>query len=220
MSFATGRRLGRYEIVSILGSGAMGEVYKARDPRLSRDVAIKILPPSVASDHQWRERFEREARAIAALSHPHVLAVFDVGSDDVPYLVTELLEGETLRAVLERGAISLPRALEIARQFLSGLAAAHARGIVHRDLKPENLFVTREGAVKILDFGLAKATPLVGDAADTTANATAVGLVLGTVGYMAPEQARGQSADTRADIFAAGAILYELVSGRRAFQGA
>jgi serine/threonine protein kinase len=200
----------------------MGEVYRARDPRLDRDVAVKVLPASMAADPTRLQRFGQEARAVAALSHANVLAIFDVGSGDPPYLVTERLDGETLRTRLERGPVPLEPAIDLALQLLAGLSVAHGRGIVHRDLKPDNLFVTSDGVLKILDFGLAKAVPADGGPGDgdiTRAGATAAGMVVGTVGYMAPEQVRGESADPRSDIFAVGAILYELVSGRRAFQG-
>jgi len=199
----------------------MGEVYKARDPRLGRDVAIKVLPGSVASDPSRLHRFEQEARAVAALSHANILAIFDIGTGDVPFLVTELLEGETLRSVIERGPVPFRRATDIALQLVAGLAAAHGRGIVHRDLKPENLFLTSDATVKILDFGLAKYEPegAGATAADHTMVATNVGVILGTVGYMAPEQIRGEAADHRADIFAVGTVLYEMVSGQRAFHG-
>jgi serine/threonine protein kinase/Flp pilus assembly protein TadD len=232
MSLAGGTRLGPYEILSLLGAGGMGEVYKARDPRLGRDVAIKVLPASMAGDPSRLHRFEQEARAVAALSHANIVAIFDVGAGDHPFLVTELLDGETLRAVVARGPLSLTRATEIALQIVAGLAAAHDRGIVHRDLKPENIFLTRDRGVKILDFGLAKAGPSTlgayGVAAElappdvdvTRASATLAGLVMGTAGYMSPEQVRGQAADPRSDIFACGAILYEMVTGQRAFQGA
>jgi serine/threonine protein kinase/Tfp pilus assembly protein PilF len=234
MTLAGGTRLGPYEIVSPLGSGGMGEVYRARDPRLGRDVAIKVLPESVVADPMRLRRFEQEARAVAALSHPNILAVFDVGTGAPPFLVTELLDGDTLRGILDRGALSLTKATQVALQLVAGLAAAHGRGIVHRDLKPDNIFVTRDGVVKILDFGLAKAVspaqaghyavspdePGGGtELAPPTMLATTPGLVLGTVGYMAPEQVRGETADPRADLFAVGAILYEMVSGRRAFHG-
>jgi serine/threonine protein kinase/Flp pilus assembly protein TadD len=224
MSLSPGTRLGPYEIASLLGVGGMGEVYKARDPRLGRDVAIKVLPESMAGDPSRLHRFEQEARAVAALSHPNIVAIFDVGAGDHPYLVTELLDGETLRAVVARGPLSLTRATEIALQIVAGLAAAHDRGIVHRDLKPENIFLTRDRGVKILDFGLAKAiSPAQAGLHDvdvTRASATLAGLVMGTAGYMSPEQVRGQAADPRSDIFACGAILYEMVTGQRAFQGA
>src|SRR5260221_5954064 len=224
MSLAPGTRLGPYEILSLLGAGGMGEVYKARDPRLDRDVAIKVLPESMAGDPSRLHRFEQEARSVAALSHPNLVAIFGVGTGDRPYLVTELLDGETLRSVLERGPVSLKRAAEVALQLVAGLTAAHDRGVVHRDLKPENIFVTRAQGVKILDFGLAKATSpaeaRLHDVDVTRASATLAGLVMGTAGYMSPEQVRGQAADPRSDIFATGAILYEMVTGQRAFQGA
>ena len=221
MPLAPGVRLGPYEVVSPLGAGGMGEVYKARDPRLGRDVAIKVLPPSVAADPARLHRFAQEARAVAALSHANILAIFDIGPGTVPFLVTELLEGETLRAVIERGPVPVRRATDIALQLVAGLAAAHGRGIVHRDLKPENVFLTRDGTVKILDFGLAKCETGLGGAADAdhTMAATSAGVILGTVGYMAPEQIRGEPADPRSDIFAVGTVLYEMVSGQRAFHG-
>ena len=221
MSLAPGVRLGPYEVVSPLGAGGMGEVYKARDPRLGRDVAIKVLPGSVGADLSRLHRFAQEARAVAALSHANILAIFDIGTGDVPFLVTELLEGETLRAVIERGPVPVRRATDIALQLVAGLAAAHSRGIVHRDLKPENVFLTHDGTVKILDFGLAKCEAGLGGTAGAnhTMAATSAGVILGTVGYMAPEQIRGEPADPRCDIFAVGALLYEMVSGRRAFHG-
>ncbi|HEX3130729.1 MAG TPA: protein kinase [Thermoanaerobaculia bacterium] len=218
-----GTRLGPYEILAPLGAGGMGEVYRAKDPRLGRQVAIKILSPELASDPERLQRFEQEARAASALSHPHILAVFDFRSESgTSYLVTELLEGETLRARLAGGALPVRKAVDIAIQTARGLAAAHEQGIVHRDLKPENLFLTRDGQVKILDFGLAK-LPLPDSAsrlaAATTVPGTEPGVVMGTVGYMAPEQARGLPVDARADLFSLGAILYEMLAGRRAFQG-
>ena len=219
MGLDAGTRLGPYEIVAPIGAGGMGEVYRARDPRLGRDVAVKVLAESLVADPARLRRFEHEARAVAALSHPNVLAIFDVGLGGVPYLVTELLDGATLRAALERGPLPLPRVVEVARQLVAGLCAAHARGIVHRDLKPENIFVTTDGIVKILDFGLAKQEVGAGAPHAATIDATTPGVVLGTVGYMAPEQVRGEPADARADLFAVGAILYELASGRRAFHG-
>ena len=219
MSFATGSRLGPYEIVSLLGAGGMGEVYRARDERLGRDVAIKVLPPAFASDHSRLRRFEQEARATAVLNDANIVAVYDVGTfDGQPYVVSELLEGETLRSALSQGALPLRKAIGYAQQIARGMAAAHRRGIVHRDLKPENIFVTRDGLVKILDFGLAKLTEVL-EGLPSAMSTTAPGVVLGTVGYMSPEQARGQSSDERADIFSFGAVLYEMLSGQRAFQG-
>jgi len=199
----------------------MGEVYRARDTRLDRDVAIKVLPSQIALDPDRRARFEREARAVAALTHPNVLAIHDVGAHEgTPYLVTELLEGETLRQRLEDGALTPRKSVEIGVQIAGGLAAAHEKGIVHRDLKPDNVFVTRDGRVKILDFGLAaQLTQDSGDAnSPTIAGATGPGVVLGTVGYMSPEQVRGVKVDHRTDIFALGAVLFEMLTGRRAFQ--
>jgi serine/threonine protein kinase/dipeptidyl aminopeptidase/acylaminoacyl peptidase len=223
MTLVAGTRLGPYEILSPLGAGGMGEVYKARDTRLDRDVAIKVLPQSLARDPVALARFEREAKAVAALSHPNILAVHDFGSSgETTYAVMELLEGESLRQRLSDGALPTRKAAEIAREIALGLAAAHDKGIVHRDLKPENLFLTREGRVKILDFGLARQLGLAesGDTHSPTAAAgTEPGTVLGTVGYMAPEQLRGQPADHRSDIFSFGAVLYEMLAGRRAFHG-
>lgn len=218
-TLTTGTRLGDFQILSLLGAGGMGEVYRARDLRLDRDVAIKVLPRFVSFDPERLRRFEQEAKAAAALNHPNILAVFQMGSyQDAPYLVSELLEGDTLREHAKRGPAPPKKAIDYAVQIAHGLAAAHEKGIVHRDLKPENLFVTRDGRVKILDFGLAKLlhteseTQLTRQTLDTQP-----GAVLGTVGYMAPEQVRGLAADHRADIFAFGAILYELLTGKRAF---
>ena len=225
MPVAIGTRLGPYEIMSPLGAGGMGEVYRARDTRLQRDVAIKVLPAALSSDPERLARFEQEARAAAALNHPNILAVFDIGTHGgAPYIVAELLEGKTLRERLDGGALPARKAVEVAIQIAHGLAVAHERGILHRDLKPENIFLTTEGHVKILDFGLAKLTqadPIAGTVSvmPTTPPRTQVGVVLGTIGYMAPEQVRGLSAEHRADIFAFGAIVYEMVSGRRAFGG-
>jgi len=219
MVLAIGARLGPYEIVAPIGAGGMGEVYRAHDPRLGRDVAIKVLPESVASDPARLQRFEHEARAVAALSHPNVLAIFDIGTSAPPFIVTELLEGETLRALLDRGPLPLKRVIDVAVQLVAGLSAAHGRSIVHRDLKPDNVFLTRDGLVKILDFGLAKSTAFAAGAFEATRVATMPGLMLGTVGYMAPEQVRGEPADPRSDVFAFGAILYEMSSGCRAFHG-
>src|SRR5690242_18427242 len=222
MPLIPGTKLGPYEILAPIGAGGMGEVYRARDTRLGRDVALKILPESFAREADRLHRFEQEARAVAALNHPNILAVFDIGeSNGSPYLVSELLDGETLRVVLDRGAIPPRRAIDYAVQIAQGLAAAHEKGIVHRDLKPENIFVTRDARIKILDFGLAKLAQKVGAAADgvtLTSSHTAAGVVMGTASYMAPEQVRGDAADARTDIFAFGALLYEMLSGKRAFR--
>jgi Tol biopolymer transport system component len=218
-----GARFGPYEIVAHLGSGGMGEVYRARDTRLNRDVAVKVLPSLFARDPDRMMRLEQEARAAAALNAPGIVAVHDIGTDSASgqplmYVVMELLEGESLRARLDDGAIPPRKAAEYAAQIASALAAAHARGIVHRDLKPENLFLTKDGRLKILDFGLAKAMLVASGASAATGIAdTAAGTVLGTVGYMAPEQVRGEPADARSDIFALGATLYEMLTGHRAF---
>jgi serine/threonine-protein kinase len=219
---AAGARLGPYEIVRLIGVGGMGEVYRARDLRLGRDVAVKIVSPHRARDPNAVTRFEREARAVAALSHPNIVALYDVGSDDgVVYAVMELLDGESLHDRLGREALSWQRAIEIAAAIADGLSAAHAKGIAHRDLKPANVFITRDGHVKILDFGLAAptGTPIwPGVSRSTAVDETETGPVLGTVGYAAPEQIRGEGSDARSDIFAVGCIVYEMVSGRRAFQ--
>ena len=217
-------QISHYHIISKLGAGGMGVVWRARDTRLDREVAIKFLPEAFAEDPHRLRRFEQEARATSALNHPNILTIFDTGlHDGAPYLVAELLEGEELRAQLNAGAILPRKAIEYAQQIAQGLAAAHEKGIVHRDLKPENLFITRDGRVKILDFGLAKLKAQAAEPADSQADTqrkmTDPGTVLGTVGYMAPEQVRGQEADHRADIFAFGVILYEMLSGRRPFSG-
>ena len=219
---SVGVRLGRYEVRAKLGEGGMGVVYVARDPKLGRDVAIKVLPAAFSADAQRLARFEQEASAAGALNHPNVLSVHDVGTQDgSPYVVSELLEGETLRERLSGGALPPRKALDYALQITRGLAAAHERGIVHRDLKPENIFITRDGRAKILDFGLVKLTGHGEAEAEgpTRRLATDAGAVMGTVGYMAPEQVRGQKVDHRADIFSLGAVLYEMLSGRRAFRG-
>ncbi|MGA9978917.1 MAG: protein kinase [Candidatus Sulfotelmatobacter sp.] len=217
-----GTKLGDYEVKSLLGSGGMGEVYRARDSRLGRDVAIKVLPSFLSADPERLRRFEQEARAAAALNHPNILAVFQMGTyEGAPYLVSELLEGETLREQIRRSRMAVRKAIDYGVQIARGLAAAHEKGIVHRDLKPENLFVTKDGRVKILDFGLAKLTQPQSSSehdAPTLTEGTEAGVVMGTMGYMSPEQVRGQSADHRADIFAFGAILYEMLAGKRAFQ--
>jgi serine/threonine protein kinase len=223
MTLAAGAILGQYEIRSPLGAGGMGEVYRAHDKRLDREVAIKVLPESLTADPERLRRFEQEARAAAALNHPNILAVYQMATHDgVSYMVTELLDGETLRERLIRGAIPLRKAIDYAVQIVHGLAAAHEKGIVHRDLKPENLFVTKDGRVKILDFGLAKVHAKPATSADgrtvTIEEHTDPGVVLGTVGYMSPEQVRGQNADSRSDIFTLGTILYEMVTGKPAFR--
>ena len=220
-SLTAGARLGPYEIVAPIGAGGMGEVFRARDTRLERDVALKVLPAAFAADADRLQRFEQEARASAALNHPNILVVHDVGTDHgVPYVVSELLDGQTLRAAIENGALPARKAVEYFGQTANGLAAAHEKGIVHRDLKPENLFITRDGRVKILDFGLAKLMESVRqDASRATVLNTDPGTVLGTAGYMAPEQLRGEPVDQRSDIFSLGAIAYEMVSGERAFKG-
>jgi serine/threonine protein kinase/Tol biopolymer transport system component len=221
VSLPSGSRLGPYEILAPLGAGGMGEVYRAKDPRLGRDVAIKVLPATFSNDPDRLKRFEQEARAAGVLNHPNVTIVYDIGSHDgAPYVVQELLEGETLRSELAGGRFSPRKSIDYAVQIAQGLAAAHEKGIVHRDLKPENLFVTREGRVKILDFGLAKLTQAEGATAVTNIpTATEPGVVMGTLGYMSPEQVKARPADARSDIFALGAILYEMLSGHRAFRG-
>jgi serine/threonine protein kinase len=226
MTLTSGFKLGPYEILSPLGAGGMGEVYRARDTRLGRDVAIKVLSASFASDPERLRRFEQEARAVAALNHPNVLAIHDIGTHDgAPFLVTELLQGETLRERLAEGPMPVRKAIDIAVQAAHGISAAHEKGIIHRDLKPANIFLTADGRVKVLDFGLAKLAAQGGPAQGetqgatlTSAGVTEPGIVLGTVGYMSPEQVRGKPADARSDIFAIGAILYEMLSGRRAFE--
>ncbi len=221
MALIPGTRLGNYEIVAAVGAGGMGEVYRSRDPRLNRDVAIKVLSPQLANDPAAVGRFEREAMSVARLSHPNILSIFEfVQQNGTAFVVTEFVEGETLRARLDGGPLAARRAVSYALQIAGGIAAAHARGIVHRDLKPENVMITRDDHVKILDFGLAK--PVATTAMDqtlATGVATAAGIVLGTFGYMAPEQVRGLEVDHRADMFAFGAVLYEMLSGQRAFKG-
>jgi serine/threonine protein kinase len=224
VTVAQGTRLGPYEVLSPLGAGGMGEVYRARDTRLGRDVAIKVLPASFASDKDRLHRFEQEASAAGTLNHPNILSIHDVGTHDgAPYVVSELLEGDTLRRRLSGTALPQRRAIDYALQLANGLAAAHEKGIVHRDLKPENVFITKDGRVKILDFGLAKLIQVNGNEAQSNVPTrradTDPGIVLGTVGYMSPEQVRGRPLDHRSDIFAFGAILYEMLSGQRAFRG-
>jgi eukaryotic-like serine/threonine-protein kinase len=222
VTLAAGTRLGPYEILSPLGAGGMGEVYRARDTKLGREVAIKVLPEKLAQDAAALARFEREAMAVAALSHPNILGIYDLGRDGAEtYAVMELLSGETLRQRLEEGPLPQRKALEYGLQIAQGLAAAHEKGIVHRDLKPENVFLTSEGRVKILDFGLAKVSSAQpeGTQSPTAVAATEPGTVMGTVGYMSPEQVRGKPADPRSDIFSFGSVLYEMLSGQRAFRG-
>jgi len=221
MPLSPGTKLGQYEIVSSLGAGSMGEVYRARDPRLNRDVAIKVLPQFASADPDRLYRFEHEAQAAASLSHPNILAVYQMGTfEGTPYLVTELLEGMSLSETLRRGPLPLRRAVEYGIQLAYGLAAAHQRGVIHRDLKPENVFLTKDGHIKILDFGLAKISLPKQPAAALAPTITRIGVAMGTVGYMSPEQVRGLPTDHRTDIFAFGAILYEMVMGKRTFQKA
>lgn len=222
MSFAAETQLGPYKIIALIGSGGMGEVYRARDTRLLRDVALKVLPASFTNDPERLRRFEQEARAVAALNHPNIVSVYDVGqANGVHYIVSELLEGETLRQRIVPSGMPARKAIELAVQLANGLAAAHEQGIVHRDLKPENIFITKSGRLKILDFGLAKLRRAHGTAETmdgATVAATIAGQVLGTVGYMSPEQVRGEAADHRSDIFSFGSILYEMLSGQCAFK--
>src|SRR5258708_2490812 len=215
--------ISHYKIVSKIGEGGMGEVWRARDTKLGRDVAIKILPAAFSADKDRLARFEQEAQAAGALNHPNILVIYHIGTHDgAPYIVSELLEGQELRDRLNNGSIPLRRVIDFAQQIVSGLSAAHEKGIVHRDLKPENLFITNDDRVKILDFGLAK---LRGDRNDERGSEDATrkvltnpGVVMGTVGYMSPEQVRGEKADHRSDIFSFGAILHEMITGRRAFR--
>jgi Tol biopolymer transport system component len=222
MPLPSGTKLGPYEILTPLGSGGMGEVYRARDTRLGRDVAIKVLPEALANDADRLRRFEQEARTIAALNHPNILGIHDIGTQETRrYLVSELLEGQTLREALEHGALPVKRVIEYAQGIAKGLAAAHEKGIVHRDLKPENIFITRDGRVKVLDFGLAKLVRPEEDsdaAVTMTSPATVSGMVMGTTGYMSPEQVKGAASDARSDIFSFGAVLYEMLTGKRAFK--
>jgi serine/threonine protein kinase len=219
---SAGTKLGRYEIRSTLGAGGMGEVYRARDTQLGRDVAIKVLPSAFAVDQDRLRRFEHEACAASALNHPNILVVHDIASDGAPYVVFELLEGETLRTRIGGTALGQRRALEYASQIARGLAAAHEKGIIHRDLKPDNIFITNDGRVKILDFGLAKLTEVDDESVQTDIPTRRVdtepGVAMGTLGYISPEQLKGGVADQRSDIFSFGAVLYEMLSGRRAFQ--
>ncbi len=227
MPAAAGTKIGDCEILELLGAGGMGEVYRARDQSLGREVALKLITEEQGADAEHIRRFQQEARAAATLNHPNILGIYRLGATDegTPFVVSELLQGETLRQRLGSGAVPVRKAVDYALQISRGLAAAHDRGIIHRDLKPENLFLTRDGIVKILDFGLAKLRPVPGAGSSLSQSSlptiaqTEAGLIVGTIGYMAPEQLRGQPVDTRCDIFSFGAVLYELISGRRAFQG-
>ena len=225
MTLSSGARLGPYEILAPLGAGGMGEVYRARDTRLGREVAIKVLPPDYSADPDRMRRFEQEARAAGMLNHPNITAVYDIGQHEgAPYVVQELLEGETLRSMLASERLPPRAAVDDALQIAQGLAAAHEKGIVHRDLKPENIFVTKDGRIKILDFGLAKLLRAEADPGKQTdvptAAGTETGVVMGTLGYMSPEQVKGLAADARSDIFSFGCVLYEMLTGMRAFQRA
>src|SRR5207249_195684 len=219
MALSTGSRLGPYEVLGPLGAGGMGEVYRARDERLARSVALKVLPGEISADAGRLERFEKEARAASSLNHPSIVTIYDIGlAGSVSYIAMELVEGRTLRELLASGPIPLRRLLLISAQIADGLAKAHSAGIVHRDLKPENVMVTRDGFVKVLDFGLAKLVPAGFESYDATdlktvTRGTEPGTVLGTVGYMSPEQASGHPVDFRSDQFSLGAILYEMAAG-------
>src|SRR5580704_423320 len=222
MPLVPGSRLGPYEIGTLLGSGGMGEVYRARDPRLDRSVAIKILPAEFAADSDRLHRFEREARSASALNHPNIVTIYELGQDGpTHYIAMEMVEGKTLRELLVAGSLPMQKAIEIAAQVAEGLAKAHEAGIAHRDLKPENLMLSQDGFVKILDFGLAKIASVredVSDAATQSGSGTRPGQVLGTIGYMSPEQASGGRLDIRSDQFSFGLVLYEMVTGKRPFK--
>ena len=217
--------IAEYTILSKIGEGGMGEVYRARDAKLGRDVAIKVLPSSLSENTDRLNRFEQEAQAAGALNHPNILSIYHIGTHDgAPYIVSELLEGETLRERMAGGALSHRKAIDYGLQIAKGLAAAHEKGIVHRDIKPDNIFITDDGRVKILDFGLAKLTAAIDETRPQTDVPTRKvntdpGTVMGTMGYMSPEQLKGQHVDHRSDIFSFGAILYEMLSGKRAFRG-
>ncbi|HEX8926683.1 MAG TPA: serine/threonine-protein kinase, partial [Terriglobales bacterium] len=221
MPLAKGSRLGQYELATVIGAGGMGVVYRAHDPRLGRDVAVKVLPESFSQDPARLHRFEQEARATARLNDPNILAIYDIGTQDgAPFIVSELLDGATLREQLRNGPMPVRKAIDYTIQIARGLAAAHEQNIIHRDLKPENIFVTRNGRIKILDFGIAKLThPDVSPNSPTLSFDTDAGKVLGTVAYMSPEQVKGKQVDARSDLFALGTILYEMLSGRVPFHG-
>src|SRR5262245_35876869 len=217
MRFTAGARLGHYDICAPLGAGGMGEVYRAKDSRLGREVAIKVLHEHLARDPDALRRFEQEARSVAALSHPNILAIHDFGSDgDVAFAITELLEGESLRSRLSQAPLPWRKSVEIGVAVAEGLAAAHLKGIIHRDLKPENLFLTSDGRVKILDFGLAQVH--VGGATQDYCSSAAWGAVVGTTVYMSPEQVRGEPVHPASDLFALGCLLLEMIIGRRVFE--
>ena len=224
-SLAPGARVGPYEVLALLGEGGMGQVYRARDERLSREVALKVVHADLAQDAERLRRFEHEAKAAGTLNHPNIVAVYDTGQHDgAPYIVSELLQGETLRDRMATGALGTRKAVEYGVQIARGLAAAHEKGIVHRDLKPENLFLTKDGLVKILDFGIAKlgrpGEEKAGTDIETLSHTgTSPGTMLGTVGYMSPEQVRGLPTDHRSDLFSFGAVLFEMLTGKRAFKG-
>src|SRR5471032_1008501 len=228
MTIQAGSRLGPYEVLSAIGAGGMGEVYRARDTKLNRDVAIKVLLPGVANDQDRLARFSREAQVLASLNHPNIAHIYGIeDADGVKALVLELVEGEDLAQRIERGAIPLDEALPIAKQIADALEAAHEQGIIHRDLKPANIKVRADGTVKVLDFGLAKAMePAVGSSSGvsmsptiTTPAMTQAGMILGTAAYMSPEQSKGRAVDKRSDVWAFGAVLFEMLTGRRAFEG-
>src|SRR5437588_422102 len=223
-TISTNRTIAQYTIVSKIGEGGMGEVYRARDTKLGRDVAIKVLPAAFSADAERLRRFEQEAQSAGALNHPNILSIFHIGTHDgAPYIVSELLEGETLRDRMAGAALAQRKAIDYGLQIAKGLAAAHEKGIVHRDIKPDNIFITNDGHVKILDFGLAKLTSAAHGTSQTEVPTRKVntdpGTVMGTMGYMSPEQLKGQQIDHRSDIFSFGAILYEMLSGKRAFRG-
>jgi serine/threonine protein kinase len=218
MTLHTGSRLGRYEVDSLIGSGSMGDVYRARDTRLNRAVALKVLAANVVADPERLTRFAQEARTTALISHPNIVEVYDIGAEEgLPFVVSELLKGVTLRARIARGPLPVRIAVSYALEIAHGLTAAHHLGVVHRDLKPENVFVTDDGRLKILDFGLAKCRHETLGVTDTSSKSTQPGTILGTVGYMSPEQVKGATVDDRSDIFSVGVILYEMIAGRAPF---